>query len=272
MATAAIDPSTLRELFTTPPAEFVAARNRLVKERRAAKDRDTATALAALRRPSLADWVLNVVASEHSDEARDFVAAAARVRDAQAAAIEGRDGPDVREALRELRARSSELLDLARAVLASAGRDPGGETGAVAARLVEVSGNEAASAQLAGGLLGSEGVAPDDPFAGLQPDPSSGRKVRKRPAPAEAPIDARALQQTLVEARRERDTLAKAARRAETAAEKATAAVQAAERRLAETQTELAAMEEQRRAAAQDLAEAEARLGVAQVAVDDAAR
>ncbi len=91
-----VDVSTLRELYTTPPAQFVAARNQLVKERRAAKDRESATAVGKLRKPGMADWALNVVAAEHGDDISAFLTAAATVRDAQAAAIEGRDGPDVR--------------------------------------------------------------------------------------------------------------------------------------------------------------------------------
>ena len=51
-----VDVSTLRELYTTPPAEFIAARNQLVKERRAAKDRDGAATLGRLRKPALAEW------------------------------------------------------------------------------------------------------------------------------------------------------------------------------------------------------------------------
>ena len=77
-----VDVSTLRELYTTPPAQFVAVRNQLVKDRRAAKDREGATALGKLRKPGLADWALNVVAAEHDDDITTFLAAAATVRDA----------------------------------------------------------------------------------------------------------------------------------------------------------------------------------------------
>ena len=161
--------STLRELYTTPPAEFIAARNQLVKDRRAAKDRDTATALGKLRKPALADWALNVVAARHGDDVAAFLDAAGTVRDAQAAAIEGRDGPDIRAALRDLREHSGQVLGRAQEVLAEAGRDAAAEAGVVASRLTEVSANAEASAQLAAGVLGSEGLITAEVFGELEP-------------------------------------------------------------------------------------------------------
>ena len=101
-----MDEATLRRLYATVPTEFVAARNALVKELRHAKERDEAALVAALRKPDWTDWALNVVAAEHTDAVDEFATAAGDVRDAQSAAIEGRDGPDVRAALRALRERT----------------------------------------------------------------------------------------------------------------------------------------------------------------------
>src|SRR3954469_6874462 len=100
---AGLDETVLRQLFASPPPEFVAARNELVKSLRKDKQREEATAVAALRRPGWDEWSLNTVAASDADVVAGFVAAAADVRDAQAAAIEGRDGPDIRAALRDLR-------------------------------------------------------------------------------------------------------------------------------------------------------------------------
>ena len=120
-----MDEITLRGLYTTVPTEFVAARNALVKELRRAKERDEAAVVAALRRPDWTDWALNVVAAEHADAVEKFVTAAGDVRDAQAAAIEGRGGLDVRAALRTLRERTTDVSRKAAAVLERAGRAPG---------------------------------------------------------------------------------------------------------------------------------------------------
>jgi hypothetical protein len=260
-----VDLSTLGELYTTPPAQFVAARNRLVKERRAAKDRDGAEALGKLRKPGLADWALNVVATEHGDDIAAFLAAAGTVRDAQAAAIEGRDGPDVRAALRDLREHSGRVLSRAQEVLAGAGRDAAAEAGAVAGRLAEVAGNAEASAQLGAGVLGSAVVVPEEVFAGLEP---SARPTKRRaPARAAAPMassraasataTAKAQKRELNEATRARDVAARTADRAAAAVEKAAAAVRNAERQLDKARYALAAAEGERDDAARQLVEAE---------------
>ena len=117
-----------------------------------------AAALGKLRKPALADWALNVVAADHGDDVAAFLDAAGTVRDAQAAAIEGRDGPDIRAALRDLREHSGQVLGRAQEVLAGAGRDAAAEAGTVASRLTEIAANDEASAQLAAGVLGSAGL------------------------------------------------------------------------------------------------------------------
>jgi hypothetical protein len=260
-----VDVSLLRELYTTPPAQFVAARNQLVKERRAAKDREAAAALGKLRKPGLADWALNVVAAEHGDDIAAFLAAAGTVRDAQAAAIEGRDGPDVREALRNLRERSAQVLTRGQEVLGGAGRDAAAEAGTVAGRLAEVAGNAEASAQLAAGVLGSAVVVPEEVFGGLEP---SGRAAKRRaparaaarkPSADEAPPAAAAKERKreLTAATKARDTAARTAERAGAAVDKAAAAVRNAERQLEKAREALATAEHERDEAGRALDEAE---------------
>lgn len=145
------------------PPEFVATRNELVKALRRERRREEATALAALRRPGWDDWALNAAARSDGDVVAAFAAAAADVREAQAAAIEGRDGPDIRGALRDLRDRSAELVRHAEDALRAAGRQP--VTGEISARLAQVATNELAVAQLLAGILGSGDTAPTDLFA-----------------------------------------------------------------------------------------------------------
>ena len=112
----------LRPLFATPPPEFVAARNALVKQLRADKQRDTAALVAKLRRPGWVDWALNAVAAEQPDLVGGFADAAEVLREAQAASIEGRDGPDLRGALRAQRDATTALGRRAGAALRGAGR------------------------------------------------------------------------------------------------------------------------------------------------------
>jgi hypothetical protein len=121
---------------------------------------------------------LNVVAAEQPGTVEAFIGAASDVREAQAAAIEGRDGPDVRDALKSLRDRSADLVGLATEVLGRVGRQPG--PGELTARLGEVAASDTAAAQLRAAMLGSGDAGPDDVFADLQP----ASRPAQRPKPA----------------------------------------------------------------------------------------
>jgi hypothetical protein len=264
VAPSPIDVSTLRELYTTPPAQFVAERTRLVKECRAAKEREAATALGKLRKPALVDWALNVVAAEHGTDVSAFLDAAGAVRDAQAAAIEGRKGPDVRGALRDLRDRSGRVLGLAQEVLAGAGRDAAAETGSVAGRLTEISASADASAQLAAGVLGSAVVVPADVFAGLEASPTPARRTTRSVSPKTRPkadavtqTEERQRKREIADATKARDAAARAADRATAAVDKAAAAVRNVERQLDQARETHDAAERERDDAARRLDEAE---------------
>jgi hypothetical protein len=164
-----VDAAALQHLYTLPPEEFVAARTALAKELRAVKDRETAAEVTKLRRPSVVDWALNVVARDHADLVGAYVGAAAAMRDAQAAAVEGRRGGDVRDAVRDLRTSTQPVLAAVEDVVTASGRAAGSQTAALTARLAEVAGNEAAAEQLRAGRLGSAELDAVDPFAGLEP-------------------------------------------------------------------------------------------------------
>ena len=262
---AGLNETLLRELFATPPPDFVAARNEVVKALRKDKARDDATAVAALRRPGWDEWSLNAVATSDPDVVAGFVDAAAQVRDAQAAAIEGRDGPDIRTALRDLRDRSADLVRLADAALAGAGRQAA--AGEINARLSKVAASDVAGAQLIAGILGSGDAAPNELFADLQPAPSrpkptkaegEGRQgdegeghgegdrdgddetTETKPSAAEeraAHAEAARRKEALVEANRLHAAAVKARHRAEAARDKATAALERAQAALAEAES-----------------------------------
>ena len=275
-----MDEATLQRLYATVPTDFVAARNAVVKEMRRAKERDEAALVAALRRPDWTDWALNVAAAEKSEAVDEFARAASDVRDAQTAAIEGRDGPDVRTALRTLRERTTEVIRAAVAALEGAGRPPG--TAELTARLSEIVGNAAACEQLRTGVLGSGDPDVSNPFAGLEPaagprqrrDAPAKRapgaaskpaaavagKADKRAAESEPRVSAAERQRI----RREREQAERAHRtavrelaRADDDVEKATVAVAIAREKLADAERQQAEANAHRLAVAEKLATAE---------------
>ncbi len=269
----------LRTLYTTPPGEFVAARTALAKERRQAGDRAGATALAALRKPSAVDWALNVVAADHPEVIDDFLAAAARVREAQTAAAEGRGGADGRDALRELRTQAARVVAL---VDEAAGRSAsGGLTAAATARLAGLVADVGGGDQLRAAQLGSSPSDVLDPFAALELStaaPTAQAAAAAAAAPATKPTKAAKAAKAAArpsakeQARRRRleEAVATAERAYATARQRvddldeqlevARNAVTAAEEQLQARQSALAEAASARDAAAEQAARAEAAL------------
>ncbi len=58
------------ELYSLPREEFVAARDARAKEARSAGQRELATAIRVLRKPTVAAWLVNLLAREHPGEIR----------------------------------------------------------------------------------------------------------------------------------------------------------------------------------------------------------
>jgi hypothetical protein len=286
----------------------VAARNELAKQLRRDKQRDDATAVAALRRPGWDEWALNVTAVEQASDVAAFADAALAVRAAQAAAIEGREGADVRTTLHDLRDATAVLVRHASGVLGRVGRQAG--PGELAGRLAEVAGSEASVEQLRIGVLGAGGDAPAELFAGLEPGVAAGgdeepteaaASARLAPAPRpqagdagdvddaedaddgtdEEPApprrDARAeraarrrRKEAVQAATQARREAATVADRAADAVDVATTGVRRAERALAEAERALADATAEQESADAALAAADAELEEARAAVDDA--
>lgn len=233
----------VRRLLRTPPGEFVAERNRVAKELRTSGERERATAVMALRRPRLVDWALNVAAAEDADATGGFAAAAAALADAQAAIIEGREGPDLRSATRQLRERTSHLAGRARDIAARAGRVPESFLADVTARLTEIAANPAATDLLRSGILGAEDPGTSELFDGLEPAerlnppptrPAT-RRERPHPSPPADQPDARALAEARraeAEATKELAAADREVVRLTTIVEQARAAVEKTEARL----------------------------------------
>ena len=71
------------ELYGLPLDAFIPTRDERVKAARAAKDRDLAQSIAALRKPSAAAWTLNIAAREAPDEIDAVLSLGEAIRSAQ---------------------------------------------------------------------------------------------------------------------------------------------------------------------------------------------
>ena len=102
-------------VYAEPPAGFVAARAALVKELKAAKRKEDAARVAALRRPTKQAWALGEAVRRAPEAAAAFFDAVADL---------AQPGADLRQRTNDLRAATSALVDAAGDV------DPGEATAA----------------------------------------------------------------------------------------------------------------------------------------------
>jgi hypothetical protein len=188
-------PDVARDLYQLPPAGFVAARDALAKQLRADGDREAATAVKSLRRPSVAAGFLNALAHDHPDELAALMDLGDELRQAQDARVRGEEGDvsglskDRREAIGGLTARS--------------GAQGGAHESTVAATLEAASADADLAAQVQSGTLsdvptpgggfgfgfGFELSADDegDEPAPLRPKAKAAKATKKAKAGAVAP-------------------------------------------------------------------------------------
>ncbi|SCE80433.1 hypothetical protein GA0070607_1784 [Micromonospora coriariae] len=93
-------PELVQQLYRTPPERFVAARDAAVAEARRSGDPATARQLARLRRPTVAAWLVNLLAIHRPDLVADLV----QLADALRAAQRELRGPRLRELSAQRRA------------------------------------------------------------------------------------------------------------------------------------------------------------------------
>jgi drug/metabolite transporter (DMT)-like permease len=149
----------LRRLFRVPPNEFVAERNKIAKALKADGEKDLAAAVSAVRRPGVSDWALDVAAAEHADDVAERGEAANEVLDAQEAAMEGRDGGDLRIRLKLLRVCTASVANQASVIAAEAGQTGAGSSATdITSRLTEIAANRNALSLLQRGLLGASSI------------------------------------------------------------------------------------------------------------------
>ncbi|HUQ39994.1 MAG TPA: hypothetical protein VM030_07540 [Acidimicrobiales bacterium] len=83
-------------LYALPIGEFIAARDALVKEMRAAGDKEGTAEVKALRRPTAAAAVVNRLVREHAAEVEQLVSLGNSLRAAQQRALRGDDVEELR--------------------------------------------------------------------------------------------------------------------------------------------------------------------------------
>src|SRR5438093_12899853 len=114
-------PDPVDELYMLPPREFIAARDRLATKLAAAKERDRAREVRALRRPTVAAWVVNQLAHRNAAALRRLIDAGQALRRAQARVVRGGGPEDLRTAAKRRQEVLRDLRSLAGSILREAG-------------------------------------------------------------------------------------------------------------------------------------------------------
>lgn len=256
----------LDELYRTPPEEFVAARDALVKQLRERGEKEQAATVKGMRRPSAAAWALNQLHHRVPDQVDEYFAVAADLGEAQGHGTGG--SSDVRELLGRYRRAHLELVRSAIDVLRDAGRDADAQRLALESTVAVAASDSGVGELLRVGRLareevgGSFGLLPMGP-APSEPDDRSAKPRRARKAasgPAVADTD-----DAGAETRRAAVT---AARQAVADAEEEADRLGAGDAQARERVAQVSARIEELRA---QLAEAEAELERAQAELDEAA-
>lgn len=180
------------DLFVIDPAEFVAARDALVRQLKAGGARDEAAAVKALRRPSVPTWALNRVARDDADVVAGLLTAAAAARSMQERAVEGgADGDALRSALADRRAAVRDVLARASAVIDASGRSAATQQRQLETTLTAVVASDRTSELLrVGELVDLDEDEPDDDLASLLSASApvrTGTKAPPAPKPKPAP-------------------------------------------------------------------------------------
>ncbi len=123
------------ELFAAGPDEFVARRQALVKQLKAAGDREHAAEVAALRRPTVAAWAVNQLARRHPDELQHLLDLGQELEEAHEGLLSGARPDSAVAAGRRRRESVAALTDLALGLLTESGRGSDAHRDAIAGTL-----------------------------------------------------------------------------------------------------------------------------------------
>jgi hypothetical protein len=217
------------ELYALPPGDFTSVRNERVKQARSAGDRDAATAIGKLRRPSQSAWAVNLLVRERRDLVDQLLELAEALRSAQ----ETLSGEQLRALSAQRHRVVASVVAEARRLAAAAGTRIGdaGERELEATFDAALADPEAAAAVRSGRLESALS------YAGLGAPPTDGAKP---PALATSPPAREPATRSRTRKDREAEAAEQAARRraaqeaSQQAVTEAEAAATAAEEDLAE--------------------------------------
>ncbi|MBO3100905.1 hypothetical protein [Cellulomonas fengjieae] len=109
------------DLYSGPPAEFVARRDAAVRAARADKDRELATAIGELRKPTVSAWLVNLLVRSDAALPAQIVALGEGLRDAERSL----DGPALRDLSKQRRQLVRSLVARARGLAKPSGQKIG---------------------------------------------------------------------------------------------------------------------------------------------------
>ena len=215
----------LDELYTTPPSDFVARRERLAAAAKTAGRVDDARRIHAARRPTLAAWAANLLLRSEPEESRQFLELGQALREAYNAL--DADG------LKDLSAQRRRVVTALSRQAVQLARDAGHRLSEPVQQDLEATLRAAladpdAADQWAGGRLINALTPPSEFRPGTAPaSDRPGTRSRPAPPPPAPPPPARASKDELAKRRRaHQEQLARAQEAAE--------AAEAAEQRLRE--------------------------------------
>ncbi len=282
----------VRQLYEAAPEGFVEARAAAVEQAKRAGDREAAKRLAGCKKPTVAAWVVNLLALRRPELIDQLVELAAALRDAQ----RGLDGEQLRELTAQRRQVVSALVGTARELAIEA--EPALRTtklplAEVEATLTAALAEPAVAAQVRSGRLiratnyAGFGEVPRPRLRLVTDDAETERAVGVRNLREEAQREReqREREQRELQLRRELSSAQAAQRRADTQLERAEAAERDAghtiedieaelaelERRRTEAQAEAARRKQARRNAEREAAAARRQVGDVQSAMDELA-
>jgi hypothetical protein len=280
----------IQRLYSAPPDGFVAARTAAIEEAKRAGDREAAKRLAALKKPTVAAWVVNLLALRRPELIDELVELSGALREAQ----RGLDGDQMRELTAQRRQVVSALVGAARRLALAA--EPGAKLplGEVEATLSAALAEPEVAAQVRTGRLiraasyAGFGEVPRPRLRLVTGDAVEGTEAEAEVVelPAARAADERRrreFEQQRRELRRELSAAQAAERRADEQLERAEAAERDAghlvedldaelaelERRRTEAQADVARRKQARRSAERDAAAARRQVGDVQAALED---
>jgi hypothetical protein len=226
----------LDDLFATEPAGFIALRDALVRDLKAADRADEADEVKALRRPTVAVAAVNQTVRHESGRVRALIEAGD-----QLAALQAQPSPD-RDELRELTRERRALLDQLTELAAATTARPEGVRSTIAATFDAASLDDDLREDLERGRLTQE-LSPATRFVADDgaPAPRAAPRATKRAAPPPRDeLAARRARTELAAVRERAEAADEAAREHAEAAAEATDALEAAQRRVADLERTLA--------------------------------